>query len=119
MTVPNPCVRVRHADSLPAYCDTRYNAFLPRGREFWIRTPSRTPTRALTAGGAFVFGTRHLQARAWETWNPANAGILTLTLPDGREIRGWHRWTRTAAKSSPWRVPNKMLIAVPETTVES
>lgn len=44
--------------------------------------------RALTAGGAFVFGTRHLQARAWEAWNPANAG--NLTLPDGREIRGWY-----------------------------
>lgn len=44
--------------------------------------------RALRPGGAFVFGTRHLQARAWEAWNPANAG--NLELPDGREFRGWY-----------------------------
>ena len=48
--------------------------------------------RALTDGGAFVFGTRHLQARAWEAWNPSNAG--NLTLPDGREFRGWHEVQR-------------------------
>jgi SAM-dependent methyltransferase len=48
--------------------------------------------RALTDGGAFVFGTRHHQGRAWESWNPSNAG--NLTLPDGREIRGWHEVRR-------------------------
>ena len=48
--------------------------------------------RALVGGGTFVFGTRHLQGRAWEEWNPANAG--NLTLPDGREIRGWYQVER-------------------------
>ncbi|GAA2052793.1 class I SAM-dependent methyltransferase [Catenulispora yoronensis] len=82
--------------------------------------------RALRPGGAFVFGTRHLQARAWEQWNPANAG--TLTLPDGREIRGWHQvervegalvtFTETAARpdGTPLRVSRTTLrFHTPET----
>jgi SAM-dependent methyltransferase len=48
--------------------------------------------RALVPGGSFVFGTRHLQARAWEAWNPSNAG--NLVLPGGREVRGWLRVER-------------------------
>jgi SAM-dependent methyltransferase len=43
---------------------------------------------ALRTGGRFVFGTRHPQARAWETWHPANAfdvdGIA------GRKLRMWY-----------------------------
>jgi SAM-dependent methyltransferase len=44
--------------------------------------------RALKDEGVFLFGTRHLQARAWESWNPDNGGVVTL--PDGREFRSWH-----------------------------
>jgi SAM-dependent methyltransferase len=43
---------------------------------------------ALRAGGRFAFETRHPQARAWETWNPANASDITD--PAGRALRVWH-----------------------------
>ncbi|HEX5401652.1 MAG TPA: class I SAM-dependent methyltransferase [Pseudonocardiaceae bacterium] len=43
---------------------------------------------ALWEGGRFAFGTRHVQARAWESWNPSNA--FHTTLPDGRVLRMWH-----------------------------
>ncbi len=43
---------------------------------------------ALRPGGRFAFGTRHVQGRAWESWNPANA--FDTTLPDGRVLRMWH-----------------------------
>ncbi len=43
---------------------------------------------ALRAGGRFAFGTRDVRARAWESWNPANAADTTLS--DGRVLRGWH-----------------------------
>lgn len=46
---------------------------------------------ALRPAGRFVFGTRHVQARAWESWNPANA--FDTTLPDGRVLRMWHAVT--------------------------
>ena len=45
--------------------------------------------RALKPGRVFMFGTRHLQARAWEAWNPGNGG--TFTTPDGRRFRSWFR----------------------------
>lgn len=48
--------------------------------------------RALRDEGAFLFGTRHLRARAWEAWNPDNGGPFTM--PDGREFRGWYRVDR-------------------------
>jgi SAM-dependent methyltransferase len=38
--------------------------------------------------GRFAFGTRHVQARAWESWNPSNASDITLS--DGRVLRMWH-----------------------------
>jgi len=44
--------------------------------------------RALRAGGRFAFETRHPQARAWETWNPANPSDFTD--PSGRALRLWH-----------------------------
>jgi SAM-dependent methyltransferase len=44
---------------------------------------------ALREGGRFAFGTRHVQARAWESWNPSNA--FDTTLPDGRVLRMWHQ----------------------------
>jgi SAM-dependent methyltransferase len=44
---------------------------------------------ALRDGGRFAFGTRHVQARAWESWNPSNA--FDTTLPDGRVLRMWHQ----------------------------
>jgi SAM-dependent methyltransferase len=43
--------------------------------------------RALKDDRVFLFGTRHLQARAWESWNSGNGGIVTL--PDGRRFRSW------------------------------
>ena len=64
------------------------NAFQCFVTDAELRASLAAIRRALSDGGAFVFGTRHLQARAWEAWNPANAG--NLTLPDGREIRGWY-----------------------------
>lgn len=64
------------------------NAFQHLVSDDDLRVSLAAIRRALRPGGAFVFGTRHLQARAWEAWNPANAG--NLVLPDGREIRGWH-----------------------------
>jgi SAM-dependent methyltransferase len=44
---------------------------------------------ALRDGGRFAFGTRHVQARAWESWNPSNA--FDTTLPDGQVLRMWHQ----------------------------
>jgi len=44
---------------------------------------------ALRDGGRFVFGTRHVQARAWESWNPSNA--YATTLASGRVLRMWHQ----------------------------
>lgn len=64
------------------------NAFQCLVTDDELRASLTAIRRALRPGGAFVFGTRHLQARAWEAWNPANAG--NLVLPDGREVRGWH-----------------------------
>lgn len=42
---------------------------------------------ALRDDGRFAFGTRHVQARAWESWNPSNA--YETTLADGRVLRMW------------------------------
>ncbi|MBC3843150.1 class I SAM-dependent methyltransferase [Streptacidiphilus sp. 4-A2] len=44
--------------------------------------------RALRPGGRFAFETRHPQARAWESWNPAE--VSEVQLPDGRGLRLWH-----------------------------
>ncbi|MFF5212357.1 class I SAM-dependent methyltransferase [Streptosporangium sp. NPDC000396] len=50
---------------------------------------SLTAIRAsLRDGGRFVFGTRHPQARAWESWNPSNAFDIEDTT--GRKLRMWH-----------------------------
>jgi SAM-dependent methyltransferase len=43
---------------------------------------------ALRDGGRFAFETRHPQARAWETWNPANA--TDVVDPAGRTLRVTH-----------------------------
>lgn len=43
---------------------------------------------ALHDGGRFVFGTRNPLARAWESWNPANA--YDVTDHAGRELRMIH-----------------------------
>ncbi len=53
-----------------------------------VRSSLRAVRTALLNGGRFVFGTRHVQARAWESWNPSNA--FDTTLPDGRVLRTWH-----------------------------
>ncbi|MDH6133401.1 SAM-dependent methyltransferase [Kitasatospora sp. MAA4] len=42
---------------------------------------------ALRPGGRFAFETRHPQARAWEQWNPSNAGDVDA---GGRALRVWH-----------------------------
>jgi len=42
----------------------------------------------LCEGGRFVFGTRHPQARAWDSWNPSNA--FDLEDSTGRKLRVWH-----------------------------
>lgn len=44
--------------------------------------------RALRTGGRFAFGTRHPQARAWESWHPAHA--FDVQDAGGRELRMWH-----------------------------
>ena len=44
---------------------------------------------ALVVGGRFAFETRHPAARAWESWNPANAS--TVEDPAGRTLRVPHR----------------------------
>ncbi|KQV11913.1 MULTISPECIES: bifunctional 2-polyprenyl-6-hydroxyphenol methylase/3-demethylubiquinol 3-O-methyltransferase UbiG [unclassified Kitasatospora] len=44
---------------------------------------------ALRPGGRFVFETRHPQARAWESWNPANGSEVTD--PTGRTLWVEHR----------------------------
>ncbi|WP_331279877.1 methyltransferase domain-containing protein [Streptosporangium roseum] len=43
---------------------------------------------SLRDGGQFVFGTRHPQARAWESWNPSNA--FDIEDATGRKLRMWH-----------------------------
>jgi SAM-dependent methyltransferase len=43
---------------------------------------------ALRPHGRFAFGTRHVLARAWESWHPSHAADTTL--PDGRVLRIWH-----------------------------
>ncbi|MFF0307877.1 class I SAM-dependent methyltransferase [Streptosporangium sp. NPDC004379] len=43
---------------------------------------------ALRDGGRFAFETRHPQARAWEDWNPGNAGDVVDA--SGRALRVWH-----------------------------
>ncbi|WP_344655632.1 class I SAM-dependent methyltransferase [Catenulispora subtropica] len=68
------------------------NAFQCLADEDDLRDSLVAIRRALRAGGGFVFGTRHLWARAWEDWNPADGG--TVTLPDGRSLRGWHEVER-------------------------
>jgi len=42
---------------------------------------------ALRPGGRFAFESRHPQARAWEAWNPDNAGDIVDG--DGRAMRSW------------------------------
>jgi SAM-dependent methyltransferase len=44
---------------------------------------------SLRDGGRFLFGTRHPQARAWETWNPSNA--VDVEDAAGRKLRLWHQ----------------------------
>lgn len=53
-----------------------------------VRSSLRAVRTALLDGGRFVFGTRHVQARAWKSWKPSNA--FDTTLPDGRVLRTWH-----------------------------
>ncbi|WP_228563647.1 class I SAM-dependent methyltransferase [Catenulispora rubra] len=63
------------------------NAFQCLAADDELRASLAAIRRALRPGGVFMFGTRHLQARAWEGWNPDNGGPFTM--PDGREYRGW------------------------------
>jgi SAM-dependent methyltransferase len=42
----------------------------------------------LRGGGRFVFGTRHPQARAWESWNPSN--VFAVEDATGSTLRMWH-----------------------------
>ncbi len=44
--------------------------------------------RSLRVGGRFLFGTRHPQERAWESWNPAHA--FDVEDGAGRKLRMWH-----------------------------
>ena len=55
-----------------------------------VRASLAAIRRAMRPNGVFMFGTRHLHARAWEAWNPANGGAFTMPEPDGREFRGWY-----------------------------
>lgn len=64
------------------------NAFQCLVTDEEVRASLAAIRRAMRPNGVFMFGTRHLQARAWEAWNPANGGAFTM--PDGREYRGWH-----------------------------
>jgi SAM-dependent methyltransferase len=43
---------------------------------------------AIRADGRFAFETRHPQARAWETWTPADASDVVDA--DGRALRVWN-----------------------------
>jgi SAM-dependent methyltransferase len=54
-----------------------------------LQASLRAIHRALRRGGRFVFGTRHVQARAWESWNPSN--VYDITLSDGRVLHSWHQ----------------------------
>lgn len=64
------------------------NAFQCLVTDQSVTSSLRAVRTSLLDGGRFVFGTRHVQARAWETWNPANA--FDTTTPDGRVLRTWH-----------------------------
>ena len=59
----------------------------PGHRQRIAGLPDRDP-RLARDGGRFVFGTRHPQARAWESWNPSNA--FDLEDATGRKLRMWH-----------------------------
>jgi SAM-dependent methyltransferase len=61
------------------------NAFQCLAADEDLRASLAAIRQALVPGGAFAFGTRHLQAWAWERWNPSNAGDATL--PDGTPLR--------------------------------
>ncbi|WP_329454797.1 class I SAM-dependent methyltransferase [Streptomyces sp. NBC_01497] len=43
---------------------------------------------ALRPGARFAFETRHPRARAWESWTPSNASVITDA--HGRALRVWH-----------------------------
>jgi SAM-dependent methyltransferase len=43
---------------------------------------------SLRDGGRFLFGTRHPQARGWDSWNPSNA--FDVDDANGRQLRIWH-----------------------------
>lgn len=53
-----------------------------------LQASLRAVHRALRKGGRFVFGTRHMQARAWESWNPSTVYDITF---DGRVLRSWYQ----------------------------
>jgi SAM-dependent methyltransferase len=53
-----------------------------------VRASLAAIRRALHEGGRFAFGTRHVQARAWDSWNPSNG--YGVTASDGRVLRIWH-----------------------------
>jgi SAM-dependent methyltransferase len=42
----------------------------------------------LRDGGRFLFGTRHPQVRAWESWNPSK--VVDIDDATGRKLRMWH-----------------------------
>ncbi|MDP9842947.1 class I SAM-dependent methyltransferase [Streptosporangium lutulentum] len=64
------------------------NAFQHLVTDDELRASLTAIRTSLRDGGRFVFGTRHPQARAWESWNPSNA--FDIEGATGRKLRMWH-----------------------------
>ena len=64
------------------------NAFQCLVTDDELRASPSAIRAALRDGGRFVFGTRHPQARAWETWHPS--AVVDVDTPGGRPVRVWH-----------------------------
>lgn len=64
------------------------NAFQCLVDDAVVRASLAAIRTALRVGGRFTFECRHVQARAWERWNPSN--IHDAVMEDGRALKVWH-----------------------------